>query len=118
MLTFAKVVRDVITSTLTGGGTTGTGAQQAAVCPPRMSTGFFPGGAGEIPRPRPGNVPGTWIGPTLIFPGVINPGIPSTIPFANTIVATTTGNQIQVANAVPTTTTTTGNVTTAGTITT
>lgn len=63
------------------------------LCPKRRSTGTFPGG--RIPSPRPGLQPGTWIGPTLIFPGVLNPGIPSLSPLGNVIV-NPSGNQIQV----------------------
>ena len=64
------------------------------LCPRRRSTGVFAGGR-RIPAPRPGLVPGTFIGPTLVFPGVLNPGIPSTSPLANVIV-NPTSNQIQV----------------------
>jgi len=113
LITLVKVVRDTITTTLTGtgvgvgvGGMVTPGQQQVQICPPRMSTGFFPGGNGTIPGARPGMVPGTWIGPTLIFPGVLNPGIPSTIPLPNTTVSTT-GSVVQLSQ-VPTPTTTTG----------
>lgn len=74
----AKVVRQTVTTTTAGGG-----AAMMALCPTRPSTGFFPGGNGMIPGARPGLLPGTFIGPTLIFPGVLNPGIPSTIPLPN-----------------------------------
>lgn len=57
---------------------------QHKLCPKRPTTGFFPGGG--IPAPKPGPFPGTWVGPTLIFPGPLNPGIPSAFPFPNTIV--------------------------------
>jgi hypothetical protein len=63
------------------------------LCPKRRSTGFFPGG--DIPAPKPGLMPGTFVGPTLVFPGVLNPGIPSTSPLANVIV-NPTGTLIQV----------------------
>ena len=49
-----EVVRDTITTTLTGAGIGGMvtpGQQQVQICPPRMSTGFFPGGNGTIPLP-------------------------------------------------------------------
>lgn len=54
------------------------------LCRRPRSMGHFP--FGRIPAAKPGPVPGTWIGPTLLFPGVLNPGIPSTIPLANVIV--------------------------------
>jgi hypothetical protein len=93
-----KVVRETITSTLAGGaagGAAGT-TTMAAICPPRRSTGFFPGGAGTIPPPRPGLLPGTFIGPTLLFSGVLNPGIPTTIPVASVPTGTGTSSQVQV----------------------
>ncbi|HYF96119.1 MAG TPA: hypothetical protein VD969_28235 [Symbiobacteriaceae bacterium] len=74
------------------------GQQQMMVCPQRRSTGFFPGGDGTIPNARPGLIPGTFIGPTLIFAGVLNPGIPTTLPPTNPVV-NTTGTQIQIAPA-------------------
>ncbi len=70
-----KVVRDTVSN-----GVNGCNQITGPLCPERRSTGFFPGGNGRIPRPQPGPVPGTWIGPTLIFPGVLNPGIPDTVP--------------------------------------
>lgn len=54
------------------------------LCPKRPTTGFFQGVG--IPSPKPGPFPGTWVGPTLIFAGTLNPGIPSAFPFPNTIV--------------------------------
>lgn len=91
-----KVVRDVITNNVGAGA----GAnQEVPLCPPRRSTGFFPGGNGTIPAPRPGPLPGSWIGPTLLFPGVLNPGIPTAIPPANIIVAPSP-SQVQIAPAV------------------
>ncbi|MEW8977243.1 MAG: DUF3794 domain-containing protein [Symbiobacterium sp.] len=103
-----KVVRDTVTDTLgngmgatTGGGISGViingngNGGGTALCPQRRSTGFFPGGNGTIPRARPGLLPGTWIGPTLIFPGVLNPGIPTTIPPMNQIMSLQ-GTQVQV----------------------
>ena len=104
-----KVVRDVVTDSMGGGGVvTGTGSgagvvidgnnnNRTGICPPRRSTGFFLGGGNNptIPRARPGLLPGTWIGPTLIFPGVLNPGIPTTIPPTNRIVSGQ-GTQVQV----------------------
>lgn len=101
LLTIGKVVRDVITSNLMST----TQDQVDQICPARRSTGFFPGGNGTIPAPRPGLLPGTFIGPTLIFPGVLNPGIPSTIPFANPI-HTQFSSQVQINPAPPTGTTT------------
>lgn len=89
-----KVVRETVTNNLNCN-------TDQEVCPPRRSTGFFPGGNGTIPGARPGPLPGTFIGPTLIFPGVLNPGIPTTIPPAN-IIATTTTSQVQVTPAVTT----------------
>jgi hypothetical protein len=87
-----KVVRDVITTGMGGGG-----GGPTTVCPARMSTGFFPGGGG-IPNARPGLIPGTFIGPTLIFGGVLNPGIPTTLPPTNPVV-NTTGTQVQISPA-------------------
>lgn len=116
LLTFVKVVRDTITNNLGGtGGTAGTGAQMPPVCPARRSTGFFPGGDGTIPNARTGLLPGTWIGPTLIFAGVLNPGIPTTLPPANPL-ANTTGTQVQVTPAATQSTTmgTTASTTTTG----
>ncbi|HYF94362.1 MAG TPA: DUF3794 domain-containing protein [Symbiobacteriaceae bacterium] len=66
------------------------------LCPKVRSTGVFPGSK-RIPAPKPGLIPGTWIGPTLVFPGVLNPGIPSTSPVANVIV-NPAGNQIQITD--------------------
>lgn len=103
LLTLGKVVRDVITNGFGGtgavaGGMTGTegGQRQTQICPMRRSTGFYPGGDLSIPAPRPGLIPGTFIGPTLVFPGVLNPGIPTTLPPTNPIV-NATGTQIQIA---------------------
>lgn len=102
-----KVVRDVVTDMLSNGMGMGVSTSSGVVingannnrgmglCPQRRSTGFFPGGNGMIPRARPGLLPGTFIGPTLIFPGVINPGIPTTIPPMNAIVSQQ-GTQVQV----------------------
>lgn len=89
-----KVVRDTITNGMNG---TPNGNQNM-VCPARRSTGFFPGGDGTIPGARPGLIPGTWIGPTLIFAGVLNPGIPTTLPPTNPVV-NTTGTQVQITPA-------------------
>ena len=100
------VVRDVITTGMGGGG------GPTIVCPARMSTGFFPGGGG-IPSARPGLIPGTWIGPTLIFGGVLNPGIPTTLPPTNPTI-NTTGTQVQISPAASQTGIGTGG-TTAGT---
>ncbi|HWI51955.1 MAG TPA: DUF3794 domain-containing protein [Symbiobacteriaceae bacterium] len=69
---------------------------RAKLCPKRRSTGVFPG-SNRIPAPKPGLIPGTWVGPTLVFAGVLNPGIPSTSPVANVIV-NPTGTQIQVTD--------------------
>lgn len=106
-----KVVRDTITNGITTTGVGATGAvtttnQQMMdmVCPQRRSTGFFPGGDGTIPRPQPGLIPGTWIGPTLIFPGVLNPGRATTLPLRNPV-ANTNFTQVQVTPAVTTPTT-------------
>ncbi len=104
-----KVVREVTTGIAGGGG----GQPPVAICPPRRSSGFFPGGNGTIPAPRPGLIPGTFIGPTLVFPGVLNPGIPSTIPFPNNI-RSFTGSQVQINP--PVTTTETGVTGPGGTI--
>lgn len=111
-----KAVREVITTNLQAGGAVGgvaggitagggivigaAGTTTAATtnqgfCPARRSTGFFPGGQGLIPAPTPGPLPGTWIGPTLVFPGVLNPGIPTRIPPTNHIQNNSTA-QIQV----------------------
>lgn len=87
-----KVVRDVVTN-----GLVSTAAEQLApLCPVRPSMGFFPGGNGLIPSARPGLIPGTFVGPTLIFPGVLNPGIPSLIPLQNNVVSTQ-GSIVQIA---------------------
>lgn len=63
------------------------------LCKKPRSMGSFPGG--RIPRAKPGLVPGTFIGPTLTFPGVLNPGIPALSPLPNVIV-NPTGTLIQV----------------------
>ncbi|HLO04790.1 MAG TPA: DUF3794 domain-containing protein [Symbiobacteriaceae bacterium] len=63
------------------------------LCPPRRSTGFFPG---KIPTAQPGLIPGSWVGPTLVFQGVLNPGIPTLLPPANVPSATAQDNQIQI----------------------
>lgn len=104
-----KVVREAVMNQV-GAAAGGAAAQTQEICPPRRSTGFFP--SGEIPPPRPGLIPGSFIGPTLIFPGVINPGIPTTVPVANTLTSTqSTQVQISPAGGTTTTTTTTANVT-------
>jgi len=116
-----KVVRDVVTDTLgngMGSGTTGvvingTNNNGTMLCPQRRSTGFFPGGNGTIPRARPGILPGTFVGPTLIFPGVLNPGIPTTIPPMNTILSQQ-GTQVQVTGAAAAENNMTSDVTTTG----
>jgi hypothetical protein len=90
-----KVVREVVNGGMAGGAV-GVMGQQVSICPPRRSTGFFPGGNGTIPPARPGRLPGTFIGPTLIFPGVINPGIPTKIPPAN-FITSNKGTQVQLA---------------------
>lgn len=111
-----KVVRDVVTDTFGNGmgmGVNGGMQRQVALCPERRSTGFFPGGNGMIPRVRKGGLPGTWVGPTLIFPGVLNPGIPTTFPPSNTIVSKV-GTQIQVTGEAPTDTNGVSDVTTTG----
>jgi hypothetical protein len=102
-----KVVRE-----LTSGQAAGVG-QQVQLCPPRRSTGFFPGGTGLIP-PRPGIIPGSFIGPTVTFPGVLNPGIPTLIPPASPVTAPTS-SQVQITTpGVLATGTTAGGVTTTG----
>lgn len=88
-----KVVRDVITCGFGDGS-----GQPGPICPQRPSTGFYPGGHGAIPGARPGLVPGSWVGPTLVFPGVLNPGIPSMIPLSNNIV-NFQGTQVQIASS-------------------
>lgn len=88
-----KVVRDVITKNLDD-----SGSDCERICPPRRSTGFYPGGDGCIPAPRKGLLPGTFIGPTLVFPGVLNPGIPTTVPPTNPTV-NNFGTQVQIAQA-------------------
>lgn len=134
-----KVVRDVVTNNLqaggvaavggvvTGGGfaaggvTAGAGVvldggagRAVGLCPVRRSTGFFPGGNGVIPRAQPGPFLGTWVGPTLVFPGVLNPGVPTLVPGSNTILAPG-GSQIQVTPVQTVTdTTTAGGVVAAG----
>lgn len=107
-----KVVREVITNNLMGNGFGGVGTtgdittgltingangHQRMVCPQRQSMGFFPGGNGTIPAPQRGLLPGTWIGPTLVFPGVLNPGIPTGIPLANRPLRSGVGTQVQIA---------------------
>lgn len=106
-----KVVREVITNNLMGSGISGAGGsgditngitingngQQQMICPQRQSMGLFPGGNGTIPAPQRGLLPGTWIGPTLIFPGVLNPGIPTTVPLANRPLTSGVGTQVQIA---------------------
>jgi hypothetical protein len=99
-----KVVREMVTTTLAGGQAGAGGQQQTQLCPTRMSTGIFAGG-GLIPPARPGLVRGSWIGPTGIFPGVLNPGIPTTLPLPNTIISTV-GSQIEIVGQNPTATTT------------
>lgn len=97
-----KVVRDAATRVFPSGTLpTPIPTSAEALCGTRRSTGFFPGGDGTIPAARPGLIPGTWIGPTLIFPGVINPGIPSTLPLASTPAAGTFDNQLQITPAAP-----------------
>jgi hypothetical protein len=91
-----KVVRDVVTNGLAANGMGATPGQLPPLCPTRSSMGFFPGGNGTIPPPRQGLVPGSYVGPTLIFPGVLNPGIPTMIPLQNNIV-TTQGSLVQIA---------------------
>lgn len=66
------------------------------LCPKRRSTGT-PIGGGRIAAPRPGAIPGSWIGPTLLFAGVLNPGIPTTQPGPNVILNPQT-TQVQVNN--------------------
>lgn len=118
-----KVVRDVITTGLGGtAGTTTTGttagagatttgaagtAQQPAVCPPRASTGFSPESifTGVIPPARAGRIQGTWVGPTLTFEGVLNPGIPTLFP-PTAAPVNTLGTQVQIAPAAAQTLTT------------
>ncbi|HWI61762.1 MAG TPA: DUF3794 domain-containing protein [Symbiobacteriaceae bacterium] len=63
------------------------------LCKKRRSTGVFIGG--DIPPAKPGPFPGTWIGPTLLFPGVLNPGIPSLTPLSN-VILNPSGTQVQV----------------------
>jgi len=95
-----KVVRDVVTNGLdTTVPPTVLGlapGQIPPLCPARPSMGFFPGGNGVIPPARAGLIPGTFVGPTLIFPGVLNPGIPTLIPLQNNVVSTQ-GSIVQVA---------------------
>lgn len=83
-----KVVREVVTTGVTGAGGTPT-PSATALCPTPRSTGFFPGGQGTIPAATPGPLPGTFVGPTLIFPGVLNPGIPTRFPTANHLIGGT-----------------------------
>lgn len=71
----------------------GCGVRGHDLCPKPRSTGFFPGG--PIPAPKPGLTPGTWIGPTLVFPGVLNPGIPALSPLPNVILSPAS-TQVQV----------------------
>lgn len=85
-----KVVRDTVTN-----GIDDSSGHDVCLCPPRRSTGFFPGGNGMIPGARPGLLPGSFIGPTLIFAGVLNPGIPTKIPPANPVIAPSP-SQVQV----------------------
>lgn len=108
-----KVVRDTVTDMLNGMGVSMGNQRMVALCPERRSTGFFPGGNGRIPMARKGGLPGTFIGPTLIFPGVLNPGIPTTFPPANTIVSKV-GTQIQVTGEAPTDANGVSDVTTTG----
>lgn len=86
-----KAVRDTITNQVNGVD------EVNQLCPERRSTGIFLGGGGTglIPGPRRGPVPGSWIGPTLLFGGVLNPGIPTTFPPTSTIIAATP-SQVQV----------------------
>jgi hypothetical protein len=65
----------------------------AKFCGKARSMGFFPGGG--IPQAQEGLIPGTFIGPTLIFPGVLNPGIPTRLPLLNETVGKT-GTQVQI----------------------
>lgn len=103
-----KAVRDTISELNGMPGVPPTQPQpENVLCPVRPSTGFFPGGNGAIPNARRGLVPGTWIGPTLIFPGVLNPGIPTTIPLPNQQV-NGGGTQVQIAQPGFTGTTNTG----------
>lgn len=116
LLSSVKVVRETITSGLAGAA--GGAAAPTAICPPRPSTGTFLGGgpAGVIPAPRPGLLPGTFIGPTLVFPGVLNPGIPTTIPVASVPVATAgLSSQVQVTATSTTMATTIGTDMSGGT---
>lgn len=39
-------------------------------CPKRMTAGLVAGKNGKVPDARPGPLPGTFVGPTILFPGV------------------------------------------------
>lgn len=71
------------------------GDRDHSLCPKRRSTGVH--SSGRIPAPRPGMIPGTWIGPTLLFDGFLNPGIPALSPLSN-IIVNPTGSQIQLTD--------------------
>jgi len=118
----AKVVRSVISNgmaaapsaiagrmtTVNGNGT----VPDAMLCPQRRTTGFHP--TGSIPLAQPGPVAGSWVGPTLIFGGVLNPGIPGAFPPSNTVF-TGSFSQLQVTGMQPMITDgTTTDVTAAG----
>lgn len=108
-----KVVRGMIANQVTGAAGVSGVTNEEDLCPPRRTTGLVLGGGnGIIPPPRRGLLPGTWIGPTLLFAGVINPGIPTTIPPRSPIVATTP-SQIQVT-PVQTVDTNAGDIITGG----
>jgi hypothetical protein len=91
-----RVVRPTTSTSITSTTTAAT-----TTCPTVRSQGFFPGGDGTIPRARPGIIPGTFIGPTLIFPGVLNPGRATTLPLANPTV-NNPGTIIEIIGGVPT----------------
>ena len=120
----AKAIRETNTTSLTGatgasgatgaagtviggtvigaGGTTGVatlaGGTSGGLCPPRPTTGFVAGNTGTVPPPTPGPLPGTWIGPTITFPGVLGPGAPSAIPPTGGVHSTQPA-QVQIAPA-------------------
>ncbi len=118
----APVAGPVVGAGVTAGGVVGapvigaTTRQQpvpeTAICPQRRSTGFHP--TGIIPAAQQGPFTGTWVGPTLVFSGVLNPGIPTAFP-PGSLIQAPSFSQIQVTGVQPVqTTTTTGGVVAAG----
>jgi hypothetical protein len=54
------------------------------ICPAPQTTGLAMGAPhGQVPFAQPGVIPGSWVGPTLLFPGFINPGRPTGLPPSN-----------------------------------